>query len=143
MPDCITDMQYKYNREERKREYQIFLASTYWKNVRNSRLELDEFRCKYCGSSKQLQAHHVLYPQDWYQTTTDHLITLCRTCHEKQHGINGKSKKEKRKRVKRWRQWKKEQSPEWQHKKKYGCTQEQRVSFLKQVFSSKKEPDPF
>ena len=42
-----------------------------------------------------MQAHHVRYPDDWFKTTIEDLITLCRGCHRIEHGL-GKIKKPKK-----------------------------------------------
>lgn len=50
-------------------------------------LERDEYRCKLCGSSKNLQVHHIKsYAQNpRLRTSVKNGITLCKSCHEKIH----------------------------------------------------------
>lgn len=85
----------------RKENYALFLESDFWKEIRVECFRRDGWMCRFCGtgSSGKLQAHHVHYPEDWYKTTLDHLITLCRKCHEKEHGIKAEQKPKKQERV--------------------------------------------
>lgn len=73
-----------------KESYGLFLQSDFWKQIRVECFRRDDWTCRHCGigSSGRLQAHHVFYPPDWYNTTLDHLLTLCRKCHSKEHGKN-------------------------------------------------------
>lgn len=53
--------------------------------VRKEALKRDKFKCKKCGSKKNLQVHHI---KNWacYPTLReelDNLITLCKRCHLK------------------------------------------------------------
>ncbi len=72
---------------QRKAEYQQFLKSPFWRTLRAECIERDGGKCRYCGRDWMLQAHHLMYPRDWYDTTLDMLLTLCRPCHKKEHGI--------------------------------------------------------
>ncbi len=68
-----------------KQAYREFLQSDFWKEISAKARERDG-KCVSCGSVKLLQAHHVHYPDDWYQTKLEDLETLCRWCHRKEHG---------------------------------------------------------
>lgn len=50
-------------------------------------LKRDSYQCQHCGIREKLQAHHVLpyakYPDK--RLDLDNGITLCATCHSKQH----------------------------------------------------------
>ena len=52
--------------------------------------EKDRWRCVVCGSEEKLQAHHIkpkfLYPE--FRNDVDNGITLCKVCHQRQHGDN-------------------------------------------------------
>lgn len=74
----------------RQEQYREFLSTVFWADLSEECKRRDGGRCRYCRSKHILQAHHTIYPQDWYQTTLDHLITLCRKCHEAEHGIKPK-----------------------------------------------------
>lgn len=66
--------------------YRQFLQSTFWKEL-STRKRLAVGLCEDCGSTSHLQAHHLRYPSDWYETTEDDLQVLCRGCHAQAHGI--------------------------------------------------------
>lgn len=73
-----------------REDYAKFLESDFWIKLSLACRARAKFICYRCGKragKKHCQAHHVRYPDDWYQTTLDDLICLCRKCHEKQHGI--------------------------------------------------------
>lgn len=72
---------------KRQQDYQGFLQSSFWENLRRECITRDGGRCRRCNAPGRLQAHHLVYPDDWYDTTLDQLITLCVLCHEKEHGI--------------------------------------------------------
>lgn len=50
-------------------------------------LERDEYRCKLCGVSKDLQVHHIKpYAKNpALRTSVKNGITLCKSCHKKVH----------------------------------------------------------
>ena len=73
-------------RTARQEEYQKFLKSAFWRKLRDRRVKKDGC-CKNCGGLERLQAHHKVYPSDWYQTTMRQLVTLCRSCHRLEHGM--------------------------------------------------------
>lgn len=69
-----------------KQAYRKFLQSDFWKTLSAEKRRLFP-KCKECGSKKCLQSHHMRYPSNWFDTTLDDLIVLCRFCHAKEHGI--------------------------------------------------------
>lgn len=71
--------------------YKAFLKSEFWRNLAAEKKRLVG-KCEKCGSTKHLQAHHVTYPKDWYETTLDHLQVLCRRHHKAEHGITQPSR---------------------------------------------------
>ena len=72
------------------REYNDFLKSDTWKSLRIERLSIDGNKCVICGCSDRLEVHHLYYPKKWEDTTTDHLVTLCKGCHVCVHRIQEK-----------------------------------------------------
>lgn len=70
-----------------KEAYQEFLETDFWKEISEKCKERDGNKCTRCPSRSRLEAHHVRYPEDWYETTLDDLVTLCRECHEKEHAL--------------------------------------------------------
>lgn len=67
--------------------YEEKLKLPSWQQRRLLILERDGWKCTYCGNDKrQLEVHHKIYldlpnPEDY---PNDLLITLCKTCHNKE-----------------------------------------------------------
>jgi len=51
-----------------------------WEARRESTFQRDGRKCRKCGSTRRLQAHHTSY-------RTQKLVTLCHSCHQKEHGF--------------------------------------------------------
>lgn len=49
-------------------------------------LERDGWRCQICGCSQSLDVHHIRRRSALGDDAETNLITLCRECHELQHG---------------------------------------------------------
>ena len=71
------------------KSYASYLSSTTWLELRALILKRDGFKCCSCGSSYELQVHHITY-KDIYNEKPEQLVTLCKTCHTKLHEIAGK-----------------------------------------------------
>src|SRR5438477_4649468 len=76
------------SRQQRRTYYRdSYLKSDDWKRKRWLVLNRDDHRCTYCGS-RATQVHHKKYahrnigrePIEW-------LVSICDTCHKKQHHI--------------------------------------------------------
>lgn len=67
--------------------YRKYLKSDHWKLVRGEAVLRDGHKCVECGDNYRLNVHHHTYPSDWYQTSLEHVITLCRDCHRLEHGL--------------------------------------------------------
>ena len=67
-----------------KLEYQEYLKSEHWQELRSRILERDGHRCQLCGSTENLHVHHKTYETLWHEADGD-LITLCSDCHETFH----------------------------------------------------------
>lgn len=69
-------------------EYPEFLKSLYWKIVRDYMIFLQE-HCQLCCSFQNLNVHHKTYKNRGFEfeEPTRNLIVLCKSCHEKFHGI--------------------------------------------------------
>lgn len=65
--------------------YQAYLNSDAWKEIRNKRVKMDGYKCQVCGSSSNLEVHHLTYEHKYHENMDD-LITLCDKCHRKVHG---------------------------------------------------------
>ena len=48
--------------------------------------------CKYCGSTKNINAHHIFFKSTYPQLSlnTNNGIPLCDDCHHELHNLNGK-----------------------------------------------------
>ena len=71
-----------------KREY---LESTKWQQLRNTRLRIAHHKCESCGSTHQLQCHHITY-QRLTNEHIDDLAILCggsNGCHQRIHNLLG------------------------------------------------------
>src|SRR5579859_5354533 len=75
--------------------HSLYLKSPEWKQKREVILERDNHKCKYCGSTENLQIHHKSY-KNWQNEREDELITLCSDCHAKIHNKNTLNKNPKR-----------------------------------------------
>jgi len=63
-----------------------YLKSDKWQNVRLEALVREKAKCEICGEeSISNDAHHIWYPPNVYDTTPDHLVILCRVCHDFVH----------------------------------------------------------
>ncbi len=66
----------------------VFLKSEAWQTVRVACLKRDGARCRVCGvRDLSNDAHHIKYPKVWSHTKVQHLVTLCRLCHDRVHEI--------------------------------------------------------
>lgn len=73
---------------------EVYLKSVHWKQLRLNTLQSQGRICCKCGSMKRLQVHHLTYARLWKELPTD-LIVVCRSCHEKLHGIQHQKQKRK------------------------------------------------
>lgn len=66
-------------------EYDLYMTSAAWKVKRAQRIVDDGGQCTRCGSSDDLQVHHLNYNRLGDEPMDD-LRTLCKVCHQKEHG---------------------------------------------------------
>lgn len=60
-------------------------------------------KCRICGEeSIHNDAHHIYYPESFWDTTADHLIILCRPCHDLAHALIDARKKSPSESCKEW-----------------------------------------
>jgi len=50
-------------------------------------LERDGYCCSDCASFVNLEVHHIIFKSAGGSDTDLNLVTLCRSCHAKRHGI--------------------------------------------------------
>lgn len=76
-----------------KLSYQEALTDRRWRELRDSILERDQYRCRSCGTTGGLHVHHRQYQRfktsgEWkkpWEYPDYLLVTLCRVCHEIGH----------------------------------------------------------
>lgn len=75
----------------KRKNYDLFLKSKYWKEVKTKVLCRDKNKCRYCGSVLNLEVHHLTYKNHYkeHKNLAD-LITLCRICHQSEHDFDKK-----------------------------------------------------
>lgn len=64
--------------------YAEYLKSGHWDILRSAVLARDDFKCCKCGK-RGFQVHHVRYRDDWEDGRPEDCVTVCRSCHEKEH----------------------------------------------------------
>lgn len=58
-----------------------------WEKVAQRIRRRDGFKCMECGATDTtLDVHHIIYLSNYGTNRQNNLITLCRTCHEAEHG---------------------------------------------------------
>lgn len=91
-----------------KAAYREFLLSPFWRHLSRRKIAAAGFKCERCPSTQLLQAHHLFYRQDWYQTQIEDLLCLCRKCHREEHGIKPPEPfQPKKRKFVRFKTWKK------------------------------------
>lgn len=82
--------------------YDDYMKSRRWRQLRDRRLKLDDYKCVRCGSAKNLRVHHLHYPAvyGWEDVEND-LVTLCDACHEAIHASE-EAARTKRYEARRW-----------------------------------------
>lgn len=70
-----------------KQEYKELLKLPEWQAKRMRILKRDQFICTGCGKKTRLQVHHKYYESDKlpWEYPDKALVTLCSTCHKKEH----------------------------------------------------------
>ncbi len=74
---------------EAKHAYRFgYLKSEQWQTVRIAALARERGRCQICREfSVSNDAHHIEYAANIYETKEDHLVILCRPCHDLIHDL--------------------------------------------------------
>jgi hypothetical protein len=67
--------------------YQEYLQSDKWQSIRQSILSRDGHKCAKCSNTKNLHVHHIRYTS-WGDELPEDLVTLCKKCHDKEHGYS-------------------------------------------------------
>ena len=53
-------------------------------------MSIDGYACSVCGSTEDLQVHHITYEKCYGEEDEKDLITLCKSCHQKLHDHKNK-----------------------------------------------------
>ena len=68
------------------KEPRIRLGLLAYRNLKQSVLTRDGWRCQKCGVSANLEVHHITPRNLLGHDKAENLITLCARCHRKSHG---------------------------------------------------------
>lgn len=70
----------------RKENYDDYLGSRRWEELRRIALERADYKCDLCGEPYKA-VHHITYPKRYKNDHVDNLLVVCGKCHAKLHGI--------------------------------------------------------
>lgn len=71
---------------EGQKKYALKLKDPKWKERRLQIIKRDYSKCRKCGSTKNLQVHHLYYTNnDPWDYPGSALVTLCKFCHKAEH----------------------------------------------------------
>lgn len=68
-------------------DYRIYISSKWWTDRKTLYYKYHAKKCAVCESTKYIQLHHMTY-KDYGHEKDEHLVALCRGCHEEFHTIN-------------------------------------------------------
>ena len=71
--------------EELVGDYQAYLRSPEWLELRLKALSRDGNVCQMCGTGINLRVHHVNYEHVGTEQELEDVVTLCEECHSKVH----------------------------------------------------------
>jgi 5-methylcytosine-specific restriction endonuclease McrA len=72
-----------------KKVKRIKLGKQVYRRLMKRVLERDGWRCRKCGSLKDLQVHHKIRRSQQGHDALGNLVTLCAYCHMAEHGQLG------------------------------------------------------
>jgi 5-methylcytosine-specific restriction endonuclease McrA len=72
-----------------KKVKRIKLGKQVYRRLTKKVLERDGWRCRKCGSLKDLQVHHRIRRSQQGHDALGNLVTLCAYCHMAEHGQLG------------------------------------------------------
>lgn len=84
-----------YDRYKRDRASRSFYKSTAWERAREQALIRDNHLCQHCLKRQRLtladMVHHIKPISDYpdLALVLDNLLSLCNSCHNKEHGAEG------------------------------------------------------
>lgn len=76
--------------------YKQYMKSDKWQQIKDKRLEIDNYTCVMCGrhksNCKSLQVHHITYARLGSENVYTDLVSLCGTCHVRLHNYYNRCK---------------------------------------------------
>ena len=75
--------------EQEETEYQALLKDEKWVEKRNEIIDLFGKKCNSCGSTNNLNVHHLYYKHNSkpWEYPNDAFLVLCKECHQKIHNL--------------------------------------------------------
>lgn len=70
-----------------------YYSTEEWERIKEQRKKYDDYKCKNCGSTINIQVHHKYYSFQGRENIKDDLITLCEKCHNKITMLNRRKRK--------------------------------------------------
>ena len=78
-------------------EYEKYIRSPAWEQMKRKRMEIDGYRCVCCGRHadrcRTMQVHHVTYERLGHEDPYEDLCTVCGSCHKKLHSYYARKRK--------------------------------------------------
>jgi len=74
------------------KKYEAYLKSDKWRKKRLTRLWSDGRICQKCKTRKATQVHHKTYARIYNELQSD-LMSVCKPCHRKIHGLDDNIKR--------------------------------------------------
>ena len=71
----------------RQKRPRLVLERREYSALRNRILDRDGWKCQSCGSSLNLQIHHLIPRSKLGPDASENLITLCNNCHTHYHNL--------------------------------------------------------
>ena len=71
----------------RQKRPRLVLGRDVYHNLKNQVLNRDGWKCQDCGSSINLQVHHLVRRSQLGWDELENLMTLCAECHRRLHNI--------------------------------------------------------
>ena len=70
------------------KNYKIYIKSVFWERRKKQYYKNHEKVCQACNAKKYIDLHHMWY-KNYGNELDEHLVALCRECHEEYHSIYG------------------------------------------------------
>lgn len=70
------------------KKYKKYIKSGFWKQRKKHFYQRNKKQCQACDSIKNVDLHHLLY-KEYGNEKDEHLVALCRDCHQEFHDIYG------------------------------------------------------